>query len=85
MALQRRHNEHDGVSNHKLRVTGLCAGNSPVTCGKNAFLYGTGPQVILQEHIQSPYLPTKHAQTPNTLSDRFVAQRSKFRGGMHSD
>ena len=49
-ALQLRHNEHDGVSNHqshdclfnrllrrkskkpsKLRVTGLCAGNSPVT------------------------------------------------------
>ena len=49
-ALQWRHNEHDGVSNHqphgcflkrlfrhrskktsKLRVTGLCAGNSPVT------------------------------------------------------
>ena len=49
-SLQRRHNEHDGVSNHqpydcllsrlfrrrskktsKLRVTGLCAGNSPVT------------------------------------------------------
>ena len=43
--LQRRHNEHDGVSIHqphdlfgcrskktsKLRVTGLCAGNSPVT------------------------------------------------------
>ena len=50
MALQWRHNEPDGVSNHqprdcllkrlfrcrskkksKLRVTGLCAGNSPVT------------------------------------------------------
>ena len=49
-ALQWRHNEHDGISNHqprdcllnyllrrrsnktsKLRVTGLCAGNSPVT------------------------------------------------------
>ena len=49
-ALQWRHNEHDGVSNHQphdcllnrlfrprskktstLRVTGLCAGNSPVT------------------------------------------------------
>ena len=50
IALQWRHNEHDGVSNHQrlynllncwfkhrskktstLRVTGLCAGNSPVT------------------------------------------------------
>ena len=50
MSLQRRHNDHDRVSNHrphdcllnrlfrrrskktsKLRVTGLCAGNSPVT------------------------------------------------------
>ena len=50
LALQCRHNEHDGVSNHqhhdnllkclfrrrskktsKLRVTGLCAGNSPVS------------------------------------------------------
>ena len=50
LALQWRHNEYDGVSNHqshdcllnglfrrrskrtpKLRVTGLCAGNSPVT------------------------------------------------------
>ena len=50
LALQWRHNEHDGVSNHqpndcslnrlfrrsskktsKLRVTGLCVGNSPVT------------------------------------------------------
>ena len=49
MSLQRRHSDHDGVSNHqphgcllnrlfrrrskktsKLRVTGLCAGNSPV-------------------------------------------------------
>ena len=49
-SLQKRHNEHDGVSNHQphncllnrlfkrrskktsnLRVTGLCAGNSPVT------------------------------------------------------
>ena len=51
VTLQRRHNEHDGVSNHqphdcllnhlfrprskktsKLRVTSLCAENSPVTC-----------------------------------------------------
>ena len=51
MTLQWRHNERDGVSNHrrldcllihlfrrrskktsKLRVTGLCEGNSPVTC-----------------------------------------------------
>ena len=42
LILQWRHNERDGVSNHqphdclqkktsKLRVTGLCAGNSPVT------------------------------------------------------
>ena len=50
--LRWRHNERDGVSNHrrldgslksffrqrskqisKLRVTGLCVGNSPVTCG----------------------------------------------------
>ena len=47
LSLQWRHNEHDGVSNHqrhdcllnrlfkrktsKLRVTGLCDGNSPVT------------------------------------------------------
>ena len=49
-ALQWRHNEHDGVSNHqphdcllkrlfrcrsrktsKIRLTGLCAGNSPMT------------------------------------------------------
>ena len=46
MSLQWRHNKHDGISNHqphnclfrrrskeisKLRVTGLCVGNSPVT------------------------------------------------------
>ena len=28
-SLRWRHNERDGVSNHQLRVTGLCAGNSP--------------------------------------------------------
>ena len=27
-----QYNERDGVSNQKIRVTGLCAGNSPVTC-----------------------------------------------------
>ena len=29
-SLHWRHNEHDGMSNHQLRVTGFCVGYSPV-------------------------------------------------------
>ena len=81
--LQWRHNEHDGVSNHrphdcllshlfrcrstktpKLRVTGLCAGNSPVTSEfpaqgpvtRKMFPFGDVIMIIRRQPVNSPHV-----------------------------
>ena len=74
-ALQWRYNEHDGVSNHqphycllnrlfKLRVTGLCEGNSPVTGeyphkGPVMRIMFPFDDVIMRLHISMAVTPLK--------------------------
>ena len=98
LALQRRHNERDGVSNHqrlncllkcwlrhrskktsKLRVTGLCVANSPVTNDRPVNSPHKRPVTLKCFHLMtSSWRKTWLACIPNKLVARFYTNLPKY-------